>query len=87
MAPCASEATIQCFIDGELPAPELRRVGSHLAGCGYCAEAERAARREADLLSSLFAPDGSTAVPTERLWAGIVSALGGARSQPRCESS
>lgn len=86
MNSCASEGTIQCFIDDELSAPELRRVVSHLLGCDYCAEAERAARREADVLSSLFAPDGFAAVPTERLWAGVVTALGGTRRASRCES-
>lgn len=86
MNSCVSEGAMQCFVDGELRATELQELVSHLSGCGSCGEAERAARREAALLSSLFAPDGSAAVPTERLWAGIVSALGGARSQPRCES-
>ncbi len=86
MNSCASEGAVQRFVDGELRATELCEFVSHLSGCDSCGEAERAARREADLLASLFAPDGSAAVPTERLWAGIVSALGGARSQPRCES-
>ena len=85
MNSCASEATIQCFIDGELSAPESREVVSHLAGCGACAKAERAARRESALISSLFAPDGLAHVPTGRLWAGIVATLGGGGSRPRCE--
>jgi len=77
MNSCASDGAIQCFIDGELRATEQREVVSHLFGCDSCAKAERAARREADLLASLFAPDGLAAVPTERLWAGIVTALSG----------
>lgn len=85
MKSCASEATIQCLIDGELSAPESREVESHLAACGACAQAERAARREAALLSSLLAPDGLVPVPTGRLWAGIVTALGGTRPAVRCE--
>lgn len=83
MKPCASEATIQCFIDGELSAPESREVGSHLAACGGCAMAERAARREAALVSSLLAPDGPAPVPTGRLWAGTRTALGAARPAGR----
>jgi anti-sigma factor RsiW len=77
MNSCASEGAIQCLIDGELHAPELREVVSHLSGCDSCAKAERAARRESELISSLFAPDGLAPVPTERLWAGVVTALGG----------
>jgi anti-sigma factor RsiW len=84
MNSCASEGAIQCLVDGELHAPELREVVSHVSGCDSCSKAERAARRESDLISSLFAPDGSAPVPTERLWAGILTALGGAR--PRCET-
>lgn len=79
MNACVSEGTIQGFMDGELATPELRRVVSHLACCDSCAKAERAARREADVLSSLFAPDGFAAVPSERLWAGIVTSLGETR--------
>jgi len=78
MNSCASEGAIQCLIDSELSAPDLRRVVSHLAGCNSCAKAEHAARREADLLSSIFAPDGLAAVPTGRLRAGIMTALGAA---------
>lgn len=85
MNSCASEATVQRFIDGELTAPELRKVVSHLNGCESCAKAERAARREADLVASLFAPDGRVAVPTRRLWAGVVTALGGPLSAARYE--
>jgi anti-sigma factor RsiW len=77
---CATEAAIQCFIDGELSAHERRGVVAHLAVCDSCAKAERAARREADLVASLFAPDGRIEVPTRRLWAGVVTALGVARS-------
>lgn len=76
---CASERDIQRLIDGELRAPELRKVVSHLSVCDSCAKAERAARRESDLIASLFAPDGFAPVPTERLWAGIFTALGEAR--------
>ena len=86
MNACAPEGIIQCLIDGELAAQELRRVVSHLACCDSCAKAERAARREADVLSSLFAPDGLAAVPSERLWAGIVTTLGETRQATRCES-
>jgi len=79
MNSCASEGAIQCLVDGELHAAELREVVSHVSGCDSCANAERAARRESDIISSLFAPDGFATVPTERLWAGILTALGGAR--------
>lgn len=75
---CASEAAIQSLMDGELRATERRMILSHLAGCDSCAKAERAARREDDLVAYLFAPDGRVAVPTGRLWAGVVAALGGA---------
>ena len=86
MNSCASEGAIQCFIDGELHVTKLREVVSHLSGCDSCTEAEHAARRESDLVSSLFAPDGFPPVPTKRLWTGIVTALGGARPAPRHES-
>lgn len=83
MKSCASEVTIRCFIDGELSAPESRQVVSHLSGCGACAMAGRAARRETALVSSLFAPDGLVRVPTGRLWAGTRTALGGNRPEAR----
>lgn len=79
MNPCTSEGAIQCLIDGELRAAELREVVSHLSGCAPCTKAAGAARREAGLISSLFAPDGFAPVPTGRLWAGIMTALGGER--------
>jgi anti-sigma factor RsiW len=79
MNSCVPEGAVQCLVDGELHAAELREVVSHLSSCDSCAKAERAARSEADLVASLFAPDDRIAVPTRRLWAGVVTALGGAR--------
>lgn len=77
---CASEGAIQRLIDGELRGTKLREVVSHLSGCdSSCAKAAHVSRHESDLISSLFAPDGFAPVPTERRWAAIVTALGGAR--------
>ena len=70
MDDCLDEGTIQSFIDGELSAPDARRVGSHLATCESCAGATREARRESVLLTCLFTHDFYQPVPSERLWGG-----------------
>ncbi len=62
MDDCLDEGTIQSFIDGELPAPDARRVGSHLATCESCAGATREARGESVLLTCLFTHDSTCTV-------------------------
>lgn len=72
---CLDDGTIQSLLDCELPAHDVRRVVSHLAACEACAGATREARRESDLVASLFVHGRAQAVPTGRLWRRISNAL------------
>lgn len=83
MKSCLDEGTMQCLLDGELPAPDLNSAEEHVAVCPSCLEAVREAGREEALISSFFAPQLFAAVPTARLWGGILDALPGGGSTAR----
>lgn len=82
MKKCLDEATIQAYVDGELPAPSARAAARHLAGCEACAAALAEAEREAALFASAFAPDASVAVPTEVLRARVSAAVARLEAAP-----
>lgn len=72
---CLDEGLLQALIDGELSAERAGEAEAHLASCRACAEAAEAAAQEFALFSSAFAVAEPPAVPTERLRAGVASAV------------
>lgn len=72
---CLDEGLLQALIDGELSAERKLEAEAHLASCRACAAAAGEAAREFALFSSAFAVDGSLSVPSERLRAGVASAV------------
>lgn len=85
MKPCLDEETIQRLLDDELSASARRSAEAHLGECPSCFEMLREAEREAARISSFFAPRLSAAVPSERLWAGILDALTDAGLMASCK--
>jgi anti-sigma factor RsiW len=80
---CLDEEAIQRLLDDELAPPARRSAEAHLKVCHLCLEAMRKAEREEALLSSLFAPQFSAAVPATRLWGSISAAVYGRGSTAR----
>ena len=85
MKRCLDEETIQRLLDGELRVTARRSAEAHAAGCPTCLEAVCEAGREEALVSSFFAPRLFDAIPTERLWGGILNALSGDGPAARCK--
>lgn len=80
---CLDEETIQRLLDGELPASAYYSAESHMKDCPSCLEAAREAEHEEAFISSFFAPQVLTAIPTARLWGRIHGALWGEGSAAR----
>ena len=72
---------IDAYVDGELTGAQRLQVGSHLAGCGVCAQEESALR---DLGEMLRGAAGLTPLPVEELKGlagGVVSRIGAEAQQ------
>ena len=79
MTRCLDEVKLQCYFDGELSPEMMESVTSHLASCATCAAAARELEEESALLTTAFAAEFETSVPTERLRQRIDEAVLGER--------
>src|SRR5215212_11500335 len=79
MTRCLDEGTLQTYFDGELSIELMESVTSHLASCVTCAAAARELEEESALLTSAFAAEFESSVPTERLRQRIDAAVLGER--------
>ena len=79
MKRCLDEAKLQSYFDGELSISAMESVTSHLASCVTCAAAARELEEESALLTSAFAAEFETSVPTERLRQRLDEAVLGER--------
>src|SRR5215212_5115536 len=75
MTRCLDEGKLQSYFDGELPIELMESVTSHLASCVTCAAAARELEEESALLTSAFAAEFESSVPTERLRQRIDAAV------------
>jgi hypothetical protein len=73
------EGKLQAYFDGELSIDMMESVTSHLAACVTCAAAARELEEESALLTSAFAAEFESSVPTERLRERINEAVLGDR--------
>jgi hypothetical protein len=80
MRDCFDEATLQAYIDGELPQERAAAVAAHLGACELCDAAAREAAQEFALFATAFGAGEGVTVPTERLRAGIEARI--AEMQP-----
>lgn len=79
MIRCLDEGKLQAYFDGELSIDMMESVTSHLAACVTCAAAARELEEESALLTSAFAAEFESSVPTERLRERINEAVLGDR--------
>jgi anti-sigma factor RsiW len=79
MTRCLDEATLQSYFDGELSIDMMESATSHLASCVTCAAAARELEEESALLTSAFAAEFESSVPTARLRERIDAAVLGER--------
>src|SRR5215212_4826295 len=79
MTRCLDEGKLQSYFDGELSIELMESVTSHLASCVTCAAAARELEEESALLTSVFAAEFESSVPTERLRQRIDAAVLGER--------
>jgi len=79
MTRCLDEGKLQSYFDGELSIELMESVTSHLASCVTCAAAARELEEESALLTSAFAAEFESSVPTERLRQRIDAAVLGER--------
>ncbi|HKG79415.1 MAG TPA: zf-HC2 domain-containing protein [Pyrinomonadaceae bacterium] len=79
MTRCLDEGKLQSYFDGELSIELMESVTSHLASCVTCAAAARELEEESALLTSAFAAEFESTVPTERLRQRIDAAVLGER--------
>src|SRR5215210_5673548 len=79
MTRCLDEGKLQSYFDGELSIELMESVTSHLASCVTCASAARELEEESALLTSAFAAEFESSVPTERLRQRIDAAVLGER--------
>jgi len=79
MTRCLDEGKLQSYFDGELSIELMESVTSHLASCVTCAAAARELEEESALLTSAFAAEFESSVPTERLRQRIDVAVLGER--------
>src|SRR5215212_7432923 len=79
MTRCLDEGKLQSYFDGELSTELMESVTSHLASCVTCAAAARELEEESALLTSAFAVEFESSVPTERLRQRIDAAVLGER--------
>jgi len=85
MSQCWPEGTLRAYLDGELPAEEMRQVAAHLEGCPPCgrlhAELSVRASYVAGLMDTLAVPVGLPArrraprVSGSWVWTGAAVAL------------
>jgi len=79
MTRCLDEGKLQAYFDGELSIDMMESITSHLAACVTCAAAARELEEESALLTSAFAAEFESSVPTERLRERINEAVLGDR--------
>src|SRR5829696_7315613 len=79
MTRCLDEGKLQSYFDGELSIELMESVTSHLDSCVTCAAAARELEEESALLTSAFAAEFESSVPTERLRQRIDAAVLGER--------
>ena len=79
MTRCLDEGKLQSYFDGELSIDMMESLTSHLAACVTCAAAARELEEESALLTSAFAAEFASSVPTERLRERINEAVLGDR--------
>ncbi|MFN2482765.1 MAG: zf-HC2 domain-containing protein [Pyrinomonadaceae bacterium] len=82
MRDCLDEATLQAYLDGELPSESAAAVAAHLGACGGCDAAAREAAREFAMFATAFGAGDGLRVPTERLRAGISARIAEMQPQP-----
>lgn len=75
MKDCISEATLQAWFDGELPAAAAANVAAHLNLCLQCAETARTVEAENHVLSEGLAAEFAAPIPTERLRQRVETAV------------
>ena len=75
MRDCITEATLQAWFDGELPADAAANVTAHLNLCLQCAEAARTVEAENQTLSAALAAEFAAPIPTERLRQRVETAV------------
>ncbi|HVG29537.1 MAG TPA: zf-HC2 domain-containing protein [Pyrinomonadaceae bacterium] len=80
MRDCFDEATLQAYLDGELPPARAVAVAAHLGACEACAGAAREAAQEFAMFATAFGAGEGLSVPTERLRAGVEARI--AQMQP-----
>lgn len=66
-----NEATIQAFLDAELDDRAFERATQHFALCERCHKNLLKAETELLAVDSAFAPQTSSVVPSQRIWARI----------------
>ena len=79
MRDCITEATLQAWFDGELPADAAAEVTAHLNRCLQCAEAARTVEAENQTLSAALAAEFAAPIPTERLRQRVETAVAAIR--------
>jgi anti-sigma factor RsiW len=82
MRDCCDEATLQAYLDGELPPDRAVAVAAHLGACEACAAAAREAAQEFALFATAFDAGAGVTVPTERLRAGVEARIAEMRRTP-----
>ncbi|HEX8162468.1 MAG TPA: zf-HC2 domain-containing protein [Pyrinomonadaceae bacterium] len=82
MRDCSDDATLQAYLDGELPPARAASVAAHLAACAACAAAAREAAREFAMFATAFGAGEGLPVPTERLRAGIEARIAQMQATP-----
>ncbi|HSE31969.1 MAG TPA: hypothetical protein VLA93_10335 [Pyrinomonadaceae bacterium] len=75
MKRCLDEGTLQSYFDGELPIEMMESATVHISSCAACSAMAREFEAETALLTSAFAAEFDTAVPTEQLRRRIDAAV------------
>jgi len=72
---CFDEATIQAFLDGELPSDRLESVARHVAVCDLCAVLLEQSEEESAFAFAALDSEFNALVPTERIRTNLYQAI------------